>query len=144
MQNQFFDLYRNGITTATQVATMSLQNAARLQETQLGMVRDILDESTRSAERLNNAKSIDELLALQSQLAGAQLGRIAEFWSSVWQAAAENQRSLFQQVRSQSRSSEDVARAAANQVSRAAGSVREASAPAQHERKHQEQQRKSA
>ncbi len=135
MQNQFFDLYRNGITTATQVATMSLQNAARLQETQLGMVRDILDESTRSAERLNNAKSIDELLALQSQLAGAQLGRIAEFWSSVWQAAAENQRSLFQQVRSQSRSSEDVARAAANQVSRAAGSVREASAP---------QQRKSA
>jgi len=135
MQNQFFDLYRNGITTATQVATMSLQNAARLQETQLGMVRDILDESTRSAERLNNAKSIDELLALQSQLAGAQLGRIAEFWSSVWQAAAENQRSLFQQVRSQSRSAEDVARAAANQVSRAAGSVREASAP---------QQRKSA
>src|SRR6266446_6660490 len=102
MQNQFFDLYRNGITTATQVATMSLQNAARLQQT---------------------------------QLAGAQLGRIAEFWSSVWQAAAENQRSLFQQVRSQSRSSEDVARAAANQASRAAGSVREASAP---------QQRKSA
>jgi hypothetical protein len=135
MQNQFFDLYRNGITTATQVATMSLQNAARLQEKQLGMVRDILDESTRSAERLNNAKSIDELLALQSQLAGAQLGRIAEFWSSVWQAAAENQRSLFQQAHSQSRSAEDVARAAANQVSRAAGSVREASAP---------QQRKSA
>src|SRR5258706_13508927 len=135
MECHFFDLYRNGITTATQVDTMSLQNAARLQETQLGMVRDILDESTRSAERLNNAKSIDELLALQSQLAGAQLGRIAEFWSSVWQAAAENQRSLFQQVRSQSRSSEDVARAAANQGSRAAGSVREAIAP---------QQRKSA
>src|SRR5258706_2421720 len=131
MQNQFFDLYRNGITTATQVATMSLQNAARLQETQLGMVRDILDESTRSAERLNNAKSIDELLALQSQLAGAQLGRIAEFWSSVWQAAAENQRSLFQQVRSQPRSSEDVARASANQVSRADRSVREARAPQQ-------------
>jgi hypothetical protein len=129
MQNQFFDLYRNGIATATQVATMSLQNAARLQEKQLGMVRDILDESTRSAERLNNARSIDELMAVQSQLAGAQLGRIAEFWSSVWQAAAENQQSLFQQVRSQSRSAEDVARAAANQVSRAAGSVREASAP---------------
>src|SRR5258708_20435881 len=105
MQNQFFDLYRSGIMTAAEVARMSLQNVARLQEKQLGMVRDILDESTRSAERLNNAKSIDELLALQSQLAGAQLGRIAEFWSSVWQAAAENQRALFQQVRSHAPSS---------------------------------------
>jgi hypothetical protein len=142
MQNQFFDLYRNGITTATQVATMSLQNAARLQEKQLGMVRDILDESTRSAERLNNARTIDELIAVQSQLAGAQLGRIAEFWSSVWQAAAENQQSLFQQVRSQSRGSEDVVRAAADQISRAAGSVRESANAAQHERK--QEQRKHA
>lgn len=142
MQNQFFDLYRNGMITAAEVARMSLQNAARLQEKQLGMVREILDESTRSAERLNNARSIDELLALQSQLAGAQLGRIAEFWSTVWQTATENQQSLFQQVRLQSRGSEDVVRAAADQISRAAGSVRESANAAQHERK--QEQRKHA
>src|SRR5258708_12635350 len=95
MQNQFFDLYRSGIMTAAEVARTSLQNVARLQEKQLGMVRDILDESTRSAERLNNARSIDELLALQSQLAGAQFGRITEFWSSICQAAPQNHQSLF-------------------------------------------------
>jgi hypothetical protein len=138
MQNQFFDLYRNGMITAAEVARTSLQNAARLQEKQLGMVRDILTESTRSAERLNEVKSIDELLALQSQIAGTQLGRIAEFWSTVWQSAAENQQSLFQQARSQSRSSEDVVRAAAAQISRAAGSVPESANTAQHERKQEQ------
>ena len=135
MQNQLIDLYRNGIKTAAEVARMSLENNIRLQERQLEIARGILDEQARSAEEVSNAKSMEELLALQSRMASAQLGRMVEFWSGVWQAAAQNQGEALRNVQSfASRSSEDVARAAANQVSRAAGSVRE-SGNATHQRK---------
>jgi hypothetical protein len=126
MQNQFVDLYRNGIKTAADVAKMSLENSVRLQEKQLGMVRTILEENTRSAERLSQANSIEDLFALQSRLATAQLGRVAEFWSSLWQAAAENQKAWIGEAQSQARSFD----------------VRESGSVAQHERKSQD--RKSA
>jgi hypothetical protein len=126
MQNQFVDLYRNGIKTAADVAKMSLENSVRLQEKQLGMVRTILEENTRSAERLSQANSIEDLFALQSRLATAQLGRVAEFWSSLWQAAAENQKAWIGEAQSQARGFD----------------VRESGSVAQHERKSQD--RKSA
>jgi hypothetical protein len=126
MQNQFVDLYRNGIKTAADAAKMSLENTVRLQEKQLGMVRTILEENTRSAERLSQANSIEDLFALQSRLATAQLGRVAEFWSSLWQAAAENQKAWIGEAQSQARGFD----------------VRESGSVAQHERKSQD--RKSA
>jgi len=133
MQNQFVDLYRTGIRTASDVARKSLESTVRLQEKQLDIVRNILEENTRSADRLSEAHSVEDLVALQARLAGAQMERMAEFWSNLWQAAAENQKSLIEQVQSQigqaagaardtaafaSRSTEDMARSAANQVSR--------------------------
>jgi transposase len=130
MQNQFVDLYRNGIKTAADLARLSLENTVRLQEQQLGIVRNILEENTRSAERVTHAHSMEELLALQSQLAGAQLQRVAEFWSSLWQATVETQKTWIGQAQSQARTSEEVAREAANQISRAAGSVRESGSAA--------------
>jgi hypothetical protein len=144
MQNQFIDIYRSGMKTAADVAKMSLENSIRLQEKQLEIVRGIMDEQARSADELANVKSMDELLAMQSRMASAQLGRVVEFWSSLWQAAAENQSQGFRDFQSAtSRSSEDVARAAANQVSRAAGSIRESGNGTNHERKN-EGHRKSA
>src|SRR5438067_13215630 len=113
MQSQFIDLYRSGVKTAAEVAKMSLENTVRLQEKQLGIVRNILEENTRSTERLTAANSIEELFALQSRLAGAQLERVAEFWSSLWQAAAEQQQSWVDNTALTTRTSEDVARAAA-------------------------------
>ena len=159
MQKQFVDMYRNGIKTAAEVTRMSLENIARLQEKQLGIVRTSLEENARSAERLAEANGIEELMALQSRLAGAQLERVAEFWSSLWYAAAENQKAWIEQLQSQlgqakenvretyaftTRTSEEVARVAANQVSRAAGSIRESASAVQPERTAQERHRKSA
>ena len=159
MQDQLVDIYRNGMKTATQLTRVSLENAVRVQEKQLDIARKVLDESTRSAERVSGAKNMDELLAAQTEFAGSQMQRIAEFWTTVWQAAAENQKHLIEQVQSQvgqaagsfnnlysaaSRSAEDVARTAAAQVSRAAGSVRESSSAANNHGKAQEGHRKSA
>ena len=160
MQNQFVDIYRNGIKTAADMTRMSLENVARLQEKQLGIVRSTLEESTRSAERLAQANSFEDLMTAQSRLAGVQLERAAEFWSSLWQAAAENQKAWIEQVQSQlgqakdnvretyeltTRTSEEMARVAANQVSRASSSVRESANSAQGANTaQQERHRKSA
>jgi len=126
MQNQWVDLYRNGIRTASDVARVSLESSIRMHEKQLRMAREILQEQPRSAEEITRAGSVQELLALQSRLAGAQFGRMIELWSSIWQTAAQTQAQGLREMQTfASRSSEDVARAAASQVSRAAGSVEE-------------------
>ena len=140
MQTQFIDFYRNGIKTAADVARATLENSVKLQEKQLGIVRNILEENRRSADGLAEAKSIDDLITLQSRMAGTQLERAAEFWSSMWHAAAEQQKAWIEQMQSQigqakdrvretydltTRASEDMARNAANQMSRTSGQVRD-------------------
>jgi hypothetical protein len=137
VQNQqLIDLYRNGIKTAADVARLSIENGIKLQEKQLEIARGMLEEQSRSAEEIMRAGSLQELLALQSRFSTAQLGRMAELWSSMWQTAVQSQTQGFRDWQaSTARSSEDVARAAANQVSRAAGSVAESADAANHERK---------
>jgi len=142
-QNQFIDLYRNGVKTVADVAKMSLESSIRMQEKQLEIVRNIMEEQTRSADEITRASSMEDLLALQSRLAGAQMGRAVEFWSTIWQTAAQNQANGLREFQAfTSRSAEDVARTAANQVSRAAGSLAESVDAANQERN--KAQRKSA
>ncbi|HYL25023.1 MAG TPA: phasin family protein, partial [Burkholderiales bacterium] len=130
---------RSGMKTAAEFARTSLENTVRLQQKQLDMMRNILDESSRSTDRLGQARSIEELVGMQSQLAGTQLQRIAEFWTSAWQIAAENQKAVIEQWQSQigrtseamretTRGSEDTAQVAAQQISRASGSPHRKSA----------------
>jgi hypothetical protein len=121
MQNQFVDIYRNGIKTASEVAKMSLETSVRMQEKQLDIVRGILDENNRSADRLAGASSWEELVEVQSRLASKQMERIAEFWSSMWQVAAEQQKSLIGQARDTVREAQSYT---SNQVSRAANTVK--------------------
>jgi hypothetical protein len=135
-QDQFVDLFRNGMKAASDIAQASLNSSLKLQSKQLDMVRGMIEENARSTEKLAEARSMEELWSVQQRLAGAQMQRMAEYWTTLWQTAAEGQQTLFTQVRSQAgqaaefatRSAEDVARAAANQVSRASGSVRESAA----------------
>jgi len=149
MQNQFVDLYRNGVKTAADAATYSLEKAVELQERQLGILRTIVDENKRSVDSLAEAKSLEDLLSLQSRFARSQLERTAEIWSNFVQAAAEQQKAWIDRMQSQvgqtrdrvrdtydltSRTSEEIARTAASQVSRGSGSIREASQAAQQER----------
>jgi len=139
MQAQFFDLYRTGVKTAAEFAKTSLENTVRLQQKQLEMMRNILDENSRSTDRLGQARSMEDLVGMQSQLAGTQLQRLAEFWTSAWQIAAENQKAVLEQWQSQigkagetmretTRGAEDMAQMAAQQISRASGSQHRKSA----------------
>jgi len=157
MQSQFIDLYRNSIKTATDVARSYMENTVRIQQRQLDMAKSALDDSSRSAQQVTEAKSFEDLVSLQSRLAGAQIERVAEFWSSLWFAAADQQKAVIEQLQSQmgqakdrvretyaftTRTSEEAARVAANQIGRTTESIRESAREQEHRSKNQE--RKSA
>ena len=84
-QAEFFDLYKAGLKTAADMMKASLQNAEKLQNQQLVVIRQALDQQARSISELTQAKSIDEVLAIQTKIAGAQWERALGFWSELTQ-----------------------------------------------------------
>jgi len=149
MQAQFFDLYRTGMKTAADLAKTSLENTVRQQQKQLDIVRNILEESARTGDRLGEARSIEEVVGVQSQLAGTQLQRMAELWTSAWQLAAENQKAVMDQWQSQLGQTSDAMRRSAGEAARGAEDMTRAAAAQiprapQPERKGPEPHRKSA
>jgi hypothetical protein len=149
MQAQLFDLYRAGIRSAADMMKWSLEHTERLQQQQLQLIRSALDENARSTNQAAEARNLDDMLAFNSRLAGAQFGRVAEFWSNWWKAAGEAQKSMIEQVQSQmgqanermregynfaARATEDASRLAASQMS----------GVAQQERERNKEHRKSA
>jgi hypothetical protein len=46
-------------------------------------------------------RTVDELMAVQSRLAGTQLERSMDFWSRLWRAAGDNQLAMIGQAQSQ-------------------------------------------
>jgi hypothetical protein len=151
MQAQFLDLYRAGIKTATELMKTSLEQTERFQQQQLQMVRSALEESSRSSSEAAEVKSLDDIVALNSKLAGNQLERMTEFWSNWWRVAGDAQKSMIDQMQAQlgqakervregyaftARTSEEAARLAASQVAGATTQLREAGQEAaKHHRK---------
>ena len=84
-QAEFLDLYRTGLKTAADLMKVSLQNAERMQNQQLVAIRTALDQQSKAASELGQARTIDELLALQTRIAGAQWERAMGYWTELWQ-----------------------------------------------------------
>ena len=84
-QTEFLDLYRAGIKTAADLMKASLQSAERLQNQQLVAIRTALDQQAKTISELGQARSIDELLALQTKMAGAQWERTMGYWTELCQ-----------------------------------------------------------
>jgi hypothetical protein len=141
VQAQLLDLYRAGVRSVVDVMSASLENTERLQQRQLEMVRSALEQNNRSTDQLGEARNLEELMALNSRLVGAQLDRVTEFWAGMWRAAGDAQKSMIDRMQTQmdrstdlmrettafaERTSEDVTELAASQVAAAVGQVREA------------------
>ena len=107
---QFLDIYRAGMKTAAEVMKSSLENAERVQNRQLQLVRGALEENAKSADELASAKSLDELVSLQTRFAAAQMERTIELWSGLWRNTAEGLRDTY------NRTTESAARMASSQV----------------------------
>ena len=100
MQAQLVDLYRAGIRSAADMMKLSLEHTERLQQQQLHLIRQALDESTRSGTQGGELKGLDDMFAFNSRLAGTQLERASEFWANWWRAAGDMQKSMIEQFQS--------------------------------------------
>ena len=100
MQAQLVDLYRAGIRSAADMMKLSLEQTERFQQQQLQLIRKALDESTRSTAQAGDVKGLDDMVAFNSRMAGAQLERVGEFWANWWRAAADAQKSMIDQFQS--------------------------------------------
>lgn len=89
-QPQFLDLYRAGLRTAADVMQASLESAERLQREQLDLLHNAVEDNVKSARELADAKSLDDLMTLQTRYTRAQLERSIDFWSRMWRAAGDN------------------------------------------------------
>jgi phasin family protein len=147
-QAEFLDLYRSGLQNAADLMKASLESAERLQNQQLSAIRTALEQQCKAMSELSEAKSFDQLMALQQQMAGANLERAMGYWSSLYQAAGQNQVAAISQAQVQmaqarewfnetyaltARATEEAARLAAATTSTA--SVRQAANKQQPERR---------
>ena len=90
-QSEFIDLYRSGLRNAVDLMKASLENAERVQQQHLSAIRNALEQNARSLDELSRAKSLDELVALQQKLAGAQFERVMGYWAGLYRSAGESQ-----------------------------------------------------
>ena len=116
MHNQLIDLYRAGIRSASDMMKLSLEQTERMQQQQLQLIRGALEEASRSSSQLAELKSLDDIVALNARLAGAQLERMTELWATWWRAAGDTQKSIIDQMQSQIGEARDWVREAANQA----------------------------
>src|SRR5205807_1779274 len=100
-QAEFLDLYRAGLKNAADLMKSSLESAERLQQQQLTAIRGALDQQSKAMSELSEAKSIDQLVSLQQQLAGAQFERAMGYWSNLCQVAGQNQVAAIGQAQAQ-------------------------------------------
>jgi phasin family protein len=100
-QAEFLDLYKAGLKSAVDLMKASLESAERLQQQQLSAIRNALEQHVKSVDELGSAKSIEDLLALQQKMAGAQLERVMGYWSNLCQAAGQNQTAAIGRVQQQ-------------------------------------------
>jgi hypothetical protein len=97
-QAEIVDLYKAGLKTAADLVKVSLQNVEKLQNQQLVVIRTALDQQAKSISELGQAKSIDDLLALQTRMAGQQLERAVGFWSELYQSQVSQAQSWWNEV----------------------------------------------
>ncbi len=103
-QAELFDLYRAGLKTAADMMKSSLESAERLQNQQLVALRGAIEHQAKSVTELATAKTLDELITVQSRIAGAQIEQAMSLWSGFFQAAGETQRAAIGRIQDQARS----------------------------------------
>jgi len=147
-QAEFLDLYKAGLKSAVDLMKASLESAERLQQQQLTAIRGALEQHVKSVNELTSAKSLDDLVALQQKMAGAQLERMMGYWTSICQTAGQNQAAAMGQVQNQmaqardwftetysltARATEEAAKIASAQMATVSAGARQAQAAKQQE-----------
>lgn len=88
-------LYRAGLKGAADLMKATLESVERLQNQQLSVIRQALDEQTKSLAAMSSAKTVDELMRLQARMAASQVERAVGFWFGQMQTNVEQARDWF-------------------------------------------------
>jgi hypothetical protein len=88
-QTEFLDLYKVGLKTAADLMKASLQTAERLQNQQLVVIRNALDQQSKSINELSQVRSLDELISVQGKL-----------WSELYQTQITQAQNWFSEMNS--------------------------------------------
>ena len=127
LQPELFDLYRAGLKGSVDWIKTGLENAERLQNQQLIAIRRAVDGYAKSAAELAEAKSVDELLAVHTRMAGAYMERTMAYWTSLYEnnmAAFGQMQSQLQQTLTSVRDAEALMRAALSAAQRQTSGAR--------------------
>lgn len=95
---QFLDFYRTGLRNASEMMKASLESAEKVQQQQFQAMRNALEENAKSVNQLADAKSIEEMVAVQTRMAGTQMEQLIGLWTGMWRIAGENQNSMLRQA----------------------------------------------
>lgn len=122
-QVEMFDLYRASLKSAADMLKASLESAERLQNQNLVAIRTAIVEQSKSLSELGEAKTLDELMALQARIAGEQFQRTMGYWTNLCQTAGQNQMAVIGQMQAQAANARELLEEAAKSAGALASAV---------------------
>lgn len=122
-QVEMFDLYRASLKSAADMLKASLESAERLQNQNLVAIRTAIVEQSKSLSELGEAKTLDELMALQARIAGEQFQRTMGYWTNLCQTAGQNQLAAIGQMQAQAANARELLEEAAKSAGALASAV---------------------
>ena len=122
-QVEMFDLYRASLKSAADILKASLESAERLQNQNLVAIRTAIVEQSKSLSELGEAKTLDQLMALQARIAGEQFQRTMGYWSNLCQTAGQNQLAVIGQMQAQAANARELLEEAAKSAGALASAV---------------------
>ena len=122
-QVEMFDLYRASLKSAADILKASLESAERLQNQNLVAIRTAIVEQSKSLSELGEAKTLDQLMALQARIAGEQFQRTMGYWTNLCQTAGQNQLAVIGQMQAQAANARELLEEAAKSAGALASAV---------------------
>jgi phasin family protein len=122
-QVEMFDLYRASLKSAADMLKASLESAERLQNQNLVAIRTAIVEQSKSLSELGEARTLDELMALQARIAGEQFQRTMGYWTNLCQTAGQNQLAVIGQMQAQAVNARELLEEAAKSAGALASAV---------------------
>jgi phasin family protein len=101
-QEQYLDVYRQGLEGAVAMARSALDEAERLRLGQVEAIRTALAENAELARQIAGATSVEELFAAQQRFASHQVEVAFGYWSKLFEAASHAQLDAIKRIEAQS------------------------------------------
>jgi phasin family protein len=97
-QQQYLDVYRQGLEDAVAMARTALDEAERLRLKQVEAIRAALAENAELGRQIANANSTEELFAAQTRFASHQVEVAFGYWGKLFEAASHAQLEAIRRI----------------------------------------------